>query len=173
MHRLVGSFAYELPFGPGKQWVSHGIASQIIGGWEVDGITTLASGLPFTVTLNSGVNNGAPSWPNRIKSGTLPNPGPSLWFDTSAFVAPPPNTYGNSARGVLYGPGTANWDISAQRKFRFTERIGLAFRLDAFNAFNTPNFGSPNSAIGSASAGKITSTVIDNRDLQASTTLSF
>jgi len=172
-HRFISSFTYELPFGAGKPFVNSGIVARVIGGWEVDGITTFASGLPFSVSLNSGVNNGAPSWPNRIKSGVLPNPDPSMWFDVTAFVAPPANTYGNAARGVLYGPTTANWDLSVQRRFKFTERLNLAFRMDAFNAFNTPNFGEPNTAIGSSNAGKITGTVNDNRDLQASTTFTF
>ena len=173
MHRFVGSVTYELPFGPGKPWLSHGITSRIIGGWELDGIVTFASGFPFTVFLNSGVNFGAPSWPNRIGPGTLSNPQPNLWFNTSDFAAPPPNTYGNSARGVLYGPATANWDLSAQRKFRLLERLSLNFRLDAFNAFNTPNFANPNANIGAATAGQITGTINDNRDLQASATIVF
>ncbi len=173
MHRLVGSFTYELPFGPGRKFVSSGLVSHVIGGWNLDGIITLATGLPFTVYLNSGVNFSAPSWPNRIAGGTLPNPQPSLWFNTAAFVAPPFNTYGNSARGVLYGPATANWDMSVDRVFKFTERVGLHLRFDAFNAFNTPNFGEPNANIGSPTAGVITSTVLDNRDLQLSGKIVF
>ena len=173
MNRFVGSFTYELPFGHGKKFLQSGIASAVVGGWEVDGIVTFASGLPFTVTLNNGVNFGAPSWPNRIASGVASNPQPSHWFDTSAFVAPPFNTYGNSARGVLYGPTTSNWDMSVQRQFKIIEALSLKFRLDAFNAFNTPNFGQPNAAIGSATAGVITSTINDNRDLQASATIIF
>ena len=173
MHRLVSSFTYELPFGRGRALVKNGLASALVGGWELDGIVTLGSGLPFTVYLNSGVNNGAPSWPNRIKSGTLAHPDRALWFDTTAFVAPAANTYGNSARGVLYGPSTANWDLSMQRQFKIIERMSMRLRLDAFNAFNTPNFGQPNANIGSATAGQITSTIVDNRDLQASATFVF
>jgi Carboxypeptidase regulatory-like domain/TonB-dependent Receptor Plug Domain len=172
-HRFVGNFTYELPFGAGRTWLKNGFASYIVGGWELDGIVTLATGLPFTVYLNSGVNNGAPSWPNRIGSGVLAHQDPAHWFDTSAFVAPPPNTYGNSGRGILYGPGTSNWDLSVQRQFRLIERATLRFRLDAFNSFNTPNFGEPNANIGSPTAGQITSTVLDNRDLQASATIVF
>jgi len=173
MHRFVGSVTYELPFGPGKQWLKRGVLSQVVGGWELDGIVTFASGLPFTVYLNNGVNFGAPSWPNRIGPGTLSNPQPSRWFNTADFVAPPPNTYGNSARGVLYGPATANWDLSTQRKFKLRESLSLNIRLDAFNAFNTPNFANPNAAIGAGTAGQITGTILDNRDLQASATVVF
>jgi hypothetical protein len=173
MHRFVGSFTYELPFGKGKQHINSGPVAHIVGSWEVDGIVTRASGLPFTVTLSNGVNFGAPSWPNRIASGKLANPDPPRWFDTSAFVAPPPNTYGNSARGVLYGPGTINFDLTLLRRFKPIERMTAELRIDAFNTFNTPNFGSPVATIGSPTAGQLTGTISDNRDLQLSIKLVF
>ena len=172
-HRFVSSTTYELPFGPGKPFLQHGPAAWIAGGFEVDGIVTLATGNPFTVTLNSGVNFGAPSWPNRIGSGGLPNPKPTAWFNVHDFVAPPYNTYGNSARSVLYGPGESNADLSLQRTFHIHESISLAIRGDAFNSLNHPNFLNPNSAIGSATAGVITGTNLDNRDMQISAKLVF
>jgi hypothetical protein len=51
--------------------------------------------------------------------------------------------------------------------------MSVAFKLDAFNAFNTPNFATPNAALGASTAGQITGTVNDNRDLQASVTFYF
>ncbi len=173
MHRFVSSFTYELPFGKGRAMLQNGIASQIVGGWEFDGIVTLASGLPFTVFLNNGVNFGAPSWPNRIASGVASDPMQSMWFNPAAFVAPPPNTYGNSARGVLYAPGEANWDLSMLKHFSIMEKASVELRMDFFNAFNHPEFGFPNANIGSPTVGQITSTVIDNRDLQASVRVVF
>jgi hypothetical protein len=172
-HRFVSSTTYELPFGKGKAFLQSGPAAWVLGGWEVDGIVTLATGNPFSVTLNSGVNFGAPSWPNRIGPGTLSHKTPQAWFNVKDFVAPPYNTYGNSARSVLYGPGEANADLSLQRTFHIHESINLALRGDAFNAFNHPNFLNPNSAIGSATAGVITGTNLDNRDMQISAKLVF
>ncbi len=165
-HRAVVSYLYELPFGSGKRWMSGGALSAAFSGWQISGITALTTGRPFTVFLNTGVNNGAPSWPNRIGSGKLDNPDPALWFKTSDFVAPLANTYGNSARGVLYAPGNVNFDTSLVKDTRIKERLKLRFQFDAFNLFNTPAFGFPNANIGSATAGKITSTLGDNRDLQ-------
>jgi hypothetical protein len=113
------------------------------------------------------VNNGAPSWPNRIGSGKLENQDPYYWFDSTAFAAPTANTYGNSGRGVLYGPGQVNFDVSFVKNTRFKgERFNVQFRLDAFNLTNTPYFGFPNANIGSPTVGRITSTNGDNRDLQ-------
>jgi len=172
-HRFVGSWVYELPFGSGKRWLNGESVSRLIGGWQVAGITTLSTGRPYSVTLNQGVNNGAPSWPNRICDGNLSNPDPALWFNTQCFVAPAANTYGNVARGVLYGPGTVDWDLSLVKNTTIRERLRAQIRLDAFNAFNTPNFGFPNAAIGSPTAGRITSTINDNRDLQLALRLEF
>jgi outer membrane receptor protein involved in Fe transport len=188
-HRLVGSATYELPFGAGKMFLHDGIASRILGGFEIDAITTYGSGAPFTPSLNSGVNSGSPSFPNRIGSrGKIDHGNPLRFFDTTlcpvntvtlasgaacAFQIPVANTYGNSGRSILYGPSTKNWDLSLQRKIKIYENKSINFKLDAFNAFNTPNFATPNAALGSLSAGQITGTVNDNRDLQASATFYF
>jgi hypothetical protein len=163
--------------------------SHILGGFEFDAITTYASGAPFSVSLASGVNNGAPSWPHRIGSlGKIDHGTPQRFFNATlcsvgattlpdgtvcAFQIPTANTYGNVARSVLYGPSTKNWDVGLQRQIVLYHEMRLAIRVDAFNVFNTPNFGTPNTSLGSATAGQITGTVNDNRDLQASATFYF
>ncbi len=188
-HRLVSSTTYELPFGAGKKFLHDGIASKLAGGFEIDAITTYNSGPPFSVSLNSGVNSGAPSWPNRIGGrGKIDHGTPLRFFNATlcpagetslangtacAFQTPASNTYGNVARSVLYGPTTKDWDIGVQRKIVLWEDKSLNLKFDAFNAFNTPNFATPNTAIGAATAGQITGTVNDNRDLQASATFYF
>jgi hypothetical protein len=171
--RFVGNYIYELPFGKGKPWANSGPVTWIVGGWSLSGITTISTGRPFNVGLASGVNNGAPSWPNRIGNGKLDNPDRAKWFDASAFVAPPPNTYGNVGRGVLYSPGLINWDMSLIKRTQFRERFGVTFQVDAFNLTNTPYFGFPNASIGSPTVGQITSTNSDNRDLQVGLKFSF
>jgi hypothetical protein len=165
-HRFVANYLYELPFGKGQKWVKSGPLAYVVGGWSLSGITTLSGGRPFSLSLNTGVNNGAPSWPNRTCNGTLSNPDRAHWFDQTCFAAPPPNTYGNVGRGVIYGPGQVNFDMSFVKNNRFTERLNVQFRLDTFNLSNTPFFGFPNAAIGSPTVGQITTTNGDNRDLQ-------
>jgi hypothetical protein len=172
-HRAVFSSVFESPFGKGKRWLNDGPLSFILGGWQTTGIITATTGRPFTVFLQNGVNNGAPSWPNRIASGKLDNPTTDRWFDISAFVAPAPNTFGNSSRGTLYAPGHFNVDGSLAKSFNITEKLRFQFRFEAFNLFNTPYFGFPNANIGNPNAGQIRSTLADNRSLQGSLKLEF
>ena len=174
-HRTVVSYVWELPFGTGRRWMSEngGVMQAVIGGWQLSGITSISTGRPFSVSLQAGVNNGAPSWPNRNGSGKLDNPTVDLWFNTADFAAPPANTYGNAGRGILYGPGHTNFDASMSKRFSTGGGSNAEFRWDVFNLFNHPGFGFPNSAIGNANAGRITSTVVDNRSMQFALKFNF
>ena len=174
-HRAVISYVYQLPFGNGRRWMREagGLVEGVVGGWQLSGITTMTTGRPFSVSLQTGVNNGAPSWPDRIGSGELDNPTVDLWFNPADFVAPLANTYGNAGRGILYGPGHVNFDTSLSKRFAVVGRSNLEFRWDVFNLFNHPGFGFPNSAIGNATAGRITTTIVDNRSMQFALKLNF
>jgi len=176
-HRAVFSYVWDLPFGKGKKMDSgNAVVNRFIGGWQMSGITTLTTGRPFTPGLAAGVNNGAPSWPNRLAcSGRLDNPVPDRWFDPSCFAAPAAFNYGNVGRGILTSPGNVNFDTSFVKNTRFgpSERLNAQFRFEAYNLFNTPYFGFPNSSIGSPTVGRITSTVGDNRSLQLAVKFEF
>jgi hypothetical protein len=174
-HRAVISSVYELPIGTGRRWMSGAgsILQGVVGGWQLAGIATMTTGRPFTVLLQTGVNNGAPSWPDRLGSGELANPTVDLWFNPADFKAPAANTYGNTGRGILYAPGHINFDTSLSKHFALPGHSNLEFRWDAFNLFNHPGFGFPNANIGNASAGRITTTIVDNRSMQFALKLNF
>jgi hypothetical protein len=173
-HRGVISWVWELPWGPNGRWLRDpGVLSAIAGGWQFAGIATMTTGRPFTVFMQTGVNNGAPSWPNRIGSGKVENPTVDLWYNPLDFVAPPPNTYGDTGRGILYGPGHVNFDTSLSKRFVVVGRANVEFRWDAFNLFNHPGFGFPQQNFDSPTAGRITTTVVDNRSMQFSLKFNF
>jgi len=173
-HRAVISYVYELPFGPGKSFLQgDNVLGWVVRDWQVSGITTVSTGRHFNVNLNTGVNNGAPSWPNRIGSGELDKPTVDLWFNPADFVAPPPNTYGDVGRGILTAPGTVLFDTSLTRNFPIKGRARGQFRFDAFNLLNHPQFGYPNANIGSPTVGRITTTINDNRILQFAVKVTF
>ena len=174
-HRAVISWVWELPWGPDRRWLGDGggVLGALVGGWQFAGISTMTTGRPFTVFMQTGVNNGAPSWPNRTGSGKLDDPTVDLWYNPRDFVAPPPNTYGNTGRGILYGPGHLNFDTSLSKRFTVAGRANAEFRWDAFNLFNHPGFGFPNQNFDSPTAGRITTTVVDNRSMQFSLKFNF
>jgi Carboxypeptidase regulatory-like domain/TonB dependent receptor len=167
-HRLTIAWNYELPFGKGRKWLSGGGPSDyLLGGWQVNGINTFQTGLPFTPTANSAtVNTGTGSRPDRSGDGKLDNRSVDRWFDTTAFATPAQFTYGNSGRNILYGPGRVNFDFSLFKQFRITEGMNLQFRTEFFNLFNTPQFELPNAAIGAGNAGTITGIVGTPRQIQ-------
>ncbi len=157
-HKLTFSGTYEFP-----KFLSNTPKpiNWITGGWQLNHIVTLQTGLPFTpVMQTSNLNTGTGTqFPNRIGSGILPSSQRSinLWFDPTAFAAPPPYTFGNSGRNILYGPGTKQLDLSLFKQFPFMEKRRVEFRAEAFNALNTPQFNNPNASIGFSGVGKITS----------------
>jgi hypothetical protein len=155
--------------GLGVGWVGGvGGAAYLLGGWQVNTIATVQTGLPFTPTLNAPVaNTGTGSRPDRIgDGGTLADPTVDRWFDTSAFATPANFTFGNSGRNILYGPGRVNFDFSLFKDFPVNDRVKVQFRAEAFNIFNHPQFDLPNAAIGAGNAGTITAIVGTPRQIQ-------
>lgn len=181
-HRLVHSMNYALPFGKGRKFgTSSKLADNLIGGWDMNMIMAIQSGLPFTPTLASSVSNAGGSRPDRYKSGAIDNPTIAKWFDTSfgsaasgaAWGAPTIYTFGNGGRNILYGPGRTNFDYSVFKNFALSEKVKLQFRTEIFNLFNHAQFDLPNASIGSPNAGRITSIVGTPRQIQFALRLSF
>ena len=66
-------------------------------------------------------------------------------------------TYGTSPRNPVDGPGARMWDTSLSKVFRVREQHRVEFRWEAFNSWNTPQLGNPNTTLGNANFGRITS----------------
>lgn len=176
-HRYVNSLLYELPVGRGKRYLSQGgSADYVLGGWQVNAITTVSTGLPFTIysgvdTANSGV--GSLVHPDAIL-GVDPKPANQTadrWFNPSAFTLAPDcrnqavfNTlsnplvcFGNLGRNTFSAPGLVNFDFSLMKRFQITESANVQFRTEFFNIFNTPPLGFPNNNLQNSTVGRVLS----------------
>jgi hypothetical protein len=175
-HNLNLFGSYELPFGRGQRWLTKGWINKIAGGWQLNGIMAVVSGLPFTLSASSTALNspGNAQTPNQTKEDVAIYGGLRPYFDTSAFSQPVgAGVFGNMGRNILRGPGYFNLDGGAFRNFRLTERFNLQFRAQAFGATNTPRFGQPNASITSGgSFGAITAST-GQRQLRFALKLSF
>ncbi|MBI4904646.1 MAG: TonB-dependent receptor [Acidobacteria bacterium] len=148
-HNMTTNAIWELPFGKGRRWATSGPAAWLAGGWQWNGILSLVSGPPFTVTSANTLNaqGGIPTQrADQVKSEvSIPGgagPGQS-YFDPFAFKPVTDLRLGTSGFNTLRGPGIVNLDMGIFREFRFSERFRAQFRAEAFNTTNTPHFGNP------------------------------
>jgi hypothetical protein len=153
-HVLTFNYVWDIPVFKN----SKGVTKAALGGWQLSGITTIQSGFALTAYAAgdpAGIAGGGER-PNLIGD---PNGGPKTiaeWFNTSAFSAAAPLTFGNAANGVIRGPGIANWDIGLGKTFPLRERTDLRFKAQFFNAFNHPSFTGVNTTFGDPGFGQVT-----------------
>ena len=164
LHNFVVSWVYQLPVGPGKQWLQSGAVGHILGNWQVSGIFAAQSGRPIAFEANN-ASLRAPGNTQRPDASDKPEvlggigPG-NLWFDTSVFSAPAPATWGNVQRNALLdGPSYVNVDGSLVKLFSFPREVRGEFRIDAFNLLNRPHFDNPEGRLGNANFGQIFRTI--------------
>jgi hypothetical protein len=200
-HQFTSAFSYAPPIGPGKRYLaSAGPIHWITGGWVLNGIVSLYSGQAFTPLLSfdpTNTGSGAPrpdiignpyNFSNAMSVGCPSNKQTiQCWYNPAAFAIPalaPGQTFatqfGNARRGTLRGPAQQNVDLSLFKNFTLRERWNLQFRAEAFNLFNTPEFGIPYNAVDTTGtpgspglAGSISSTVHSSRQLQLALKLNF
>jgi hypothetical protein len=180
--RFVYSNVYEIP------WMrsARGIKGAVLGGWSLNSIVVLQSGLPVTPAQTGDSQNTGPASvprPHIAPGGSVPRVweqrSVTRWFDTSAFVRSKfegspgeglfiPGTlgYGNAGISLFDAPAQKTWDFALFKEFRVTEGHKIQFRWEAFNFLNTPQFSAPDRTLGSATFGQITSTAVNNREMQ-------
>jgi hypothetical protein len=163
--RLVIAFNYELPIGPGKPLLDHGVAGKILGGWQVNGILTYQSGVPIQISANNTLPlfNGANS-PNSVAGQRVENsfggfdPAKNVLLNAAAFSIPGPNQFGSSAQILPDARSfpVYNEDLGIQKKFFIREpALYFELRFEMFNAFNRVVFSGPATNINSANFGVV------------------
>ena len=187
---------YNEPFGHGK----HMVINAIIRGYSISGTFRYQSGTPLTVTTtgcvapNSGtcypsLNPGFQGSP-RINGGwgrqNLASGTSVPYIDANAFLntgttakpnyAPANYTFGNASRSYVYGlrgAGGYGEDMSIRRTFGLIEKLRFTMEASMFNLDNHTDFGAPNTVVGSAAFGTITSQANQARTAQLSGRLEF
>ncbi len=151
-NRTIANFIYELPYRrDGK-----GALGLLLGAWQVGGIATFATGLPYSITqgddLNSGKSqDGGQIRPDLVGSTSVANQNLQQWYNPLAFQRVTCNIpsrpdlchWGGAGQNLLNSPSARNLDFSVTKYFRVTEWVRVQFRAEAFNALNHPWFGTP------------------------------
>jgi hypothetical protein len=157
-HRFVLSFGWELPRLEGRG----GLARNVLGGWQVNGIFQKQTGFPLTayepndIALMALTNR-----PNQVCDTNADAPHTvEQWFDTTCFqrltVAANAGQIGDAGRNTVRGPGFVRTDLSLFKNFAIVREHRLQVRVEAFNLFNQARFGQPGGIMGSPLFGVIT-----------------
>ena len=177
---LVINYGIDLPFGQGQMFGGNvgKLENQVIGGWHVNGITIITSGLPIALVAQSnalstfgGGTAGFGLGPGIIRPTYNPNcnknaPGSAhsnarvaQWFNTSCFSQPGNFSFGNEPRvdPQLKTQGALNFDFSGSKSFDLTELVKLKFSAEFFNLFNRAQFAGPNVSVGGNAFGEVQS----------------
>lgn len=165
---------YELPIHPSRP-----LMRALIGGWNLNAISSINTGAPFTVT--SGVDNAFTGAGNQ-RADLVGNPyfsGDrshqeiiSQYLQVSAFAPNAVGTYGNLGRNTFIGPGFATLDLGVVKDFAPQERLKAQLRFEMFNSLNHANFSNPTSSRTSGTFMQITSAG-DPRILQLALRFAF
>jgi hypothetical protein len=177
-NNFVGSYSAFLPFDK-LFHAKSGWANKVAGGWQISGITTLATGLPVRISerndpsLAGSTGTDVPNLtPGKILNNTDPRSG-QTYYNTSLFSKEALGQIGNSNRRFFHGPGLNNWDLALLKDISFTETKALQLRFETFNTFNHAQFDNPGGSINSPSSFGLIRSAKDARVGQIAAKFSF
>ena len=162
-HNFTANAVYELPFGPGKDYLNDaGALGKIVGGWSLSSIGTWHTGHPLTVGMNlSGSqtyllpdgNDQTSQRPDLVPGVPLTLPGGGHnnvpLINAAAFQAPPVDSsgnftrFGNAPNGVVRALDSWQMDFALTKETKVTERFSMELAVQAFNIFNHVQLGDP------------------------------
>jgi hypothetical protein len=141
LHVFTANYVYELPFFRD----SKGAAKQVLGGWQVSGITQFWSGPPISRVVNGTTNGSRRGIRVNQLSDPLSNlptnvPGGVYWFNPAAFAPPADGQFGTTGRSIFRLPGVNQWDLTLSKNWYPSKTTRLQFRADFINALNKTQF---------------------------------
>jgi outer membrane receptor protein involved in Fe transport len=153
----VINYIWEMPFGRGKSYLSHGVMGKIMEGFELDGIFTAQTGHPFNIrgtldTQRTGIGAwgyqvgnpyGAPAGSGCSADNFGPGSAYNYFSNLCAFTNPPWGSASNNERNQFYGPGFWDWDITLAKRMTITEKVKAELRFEGYNILNHPHFLNP------------------------------
>ena len=186
-HRFILSETWEIPSPP------TGLQRKFLGGWELAAIVTIQSGSALTIADTNannvfGISEDRAELTGDCKKNQLVTSGSTAsklntYFNVSCFATPPVigadgegTAFGNTATGIVSGPGQANVDLSLSKNIPIkwpSAGTSLQFRTELYNALNHPQFANPDTNFSSATFGVISSTVVNPRVVQLALKLAF
>ncbi len=147
-HRFTLGYAYDVPYGAGRAHDLGRAGDWTLGGWNVSGTLTLASGLPETVfCCTRSPDQFGNLFGNRIRANINGSPTTGItqtaleWINPAVFSVPTPGTYGDSGRNIVQVPGQRQTDIALVKQFPIHEDQNLEYRLEIFNLFSSTHTG--------------------------------
>ncbi len=175
------SILYDLPFGRGRQFSFQSRALDlIVGGWSLNLINTMTSGLPINVGYSASTQqqvSGLVSARPNLVAGTSPylnGSNPINYLNPAAFVVPDyTQPFGNTPRNFVRLPAFYETDFSIHKRFEIMEERALEFRAEAFNLLNRSNFASLSSTNANAGGFGVFNTTFPARQLQLALRLVF
>ena len=146
-HNFSGAAVFEIP-----KAAHTGALAYATDDWSVEALVVARSGFPFNGNVLTATIGGAFPRPDRVAGqpswlADPLSPG-NQRLNPDAFVVPGTLRQGTEGRNDIRGFGLSEVDLSMLRKFSFTDKLAMHFRVDAFNVLNHPNFRNPFAYVG-------------------------
>ncbi|MGC2527044.1 MAG: carboxypeptidase regulatory-like domain-containing protein [Candidatus Acidiferrum sp.] len=166
-HAFNANVVYELPFGPGKQFLTQpGVFRTLFGAWSLSSIFTARTGFPVNLTTSATGPDGNTNEqrPNLVPDQPLYLAGGD--FNPAAFCTPGtadplyqggtcPSGFGDVPRNFLRGPGVWQLDLALGKSIPIKEQFQIDFRAEVFNIFNRAMYANPDGLISASDFGRI------------------